>query len=568
MFCKNCWANLHDDTEQCSKCGLDPRLKREADADGSEVGKGQAPPAWLGNSSVPDTSKTPDKPSRCPVKNITLQGEPSRKDPLVRIIFAVAMMIVIGGGVYHYKTTSKELSIAELADSAKSELALVEAVASDLAGAGPLFVSKGPALAEQSLVRLAISGPVVVQVDTEIPGYMRDFNAGTKAFRAGNYTDAAFYYKEAYKAASPQDKGFETIKINLARSLTAYGWKVYGDRYFQSAKDYFEEANEHYMEDSSLKGYGYSQASLEDYAGAVESLTSLLKEYGPDEDVKKTLKQVYIRLADQELSGSKTSSSVRLMQQAQALDPDDENISNRLKALKRESDHEEGFSERRGTRFNVKFEGGENAITGNVIAILLEEAYQVIGTELSYYPDTPISAVLYSKEGFRDVTRSPAWAGALYDGRIKIPTGGITAKTSKLEAVLFHEYTHAVVHRIAKGRAPTWLNEGLAQYLENKREADYARILTSVATGGSVRLSHLEGSFMGLDSKSSALAYSVSLSATEYIIREYGIYACKRILEELGSGRTLAQAVNSVLFISYDELQDSWQRYLKNKYSD
>ncbi len=566
MFCKNCWANLPDDTEQCSKCGLDPRVVHEADAHDSEDSQGQAPPAWLGNTSVPDTSKTPEKPSRCPVKNITLQGEPSRKDPVVRIVFVVAMLIVIGGGVYHYKTTSKELSLVELADSVGPEFARIESVAADLAPAGPVLVPQGAGLAEQSLVQLASSGPVV-KVDTDIPGYVRDFNAGSKAFKAGNYADAAFYYKEAYKAASPEDKGFETIKINLARSLTALGWKIYGERDFQSAKDYFEEANEHYMEDSSLKGYGYSQASLEDYAGAVDSLTRLLKEYAPDVDVKKTLKQVYVRLADQELSGSRTASSVRLMQQAQALDPDDENISSRLKALKRESDHEAGFSERRGSRFNVKFEGGENAVTGNVIAILLEAAYQVIGTELSYYPDTPISAVLYSKEGFRDVTRSPAWAGALYDGRIKIPTGGITEKTSKLEAVLFHEYTHAVVHRIAKGRAPTWLNEGLAQYLENKREADYSRILTSTA-GDGVRLSHLEGSFMGMDTNSAALAYSVSLSATEYIIREYGIYACKRILEELGSGRTLAQAVSSVLFISYDELQDSWQRYLKRKYSD
>ncbi len=568
MFCKNCRAKLPDNTEQCSKCGLDPGLVHEVHEQGSEDNKDQTPPpAWLGNCSVPDASKTPDKPSRCPVKKITLQGEPSRKDPLVRIIFVVAMLVVIGGGVYHYKTTSKELSLAESMDAARPELARVDPIAADLVPTKPILVSQKPGLADQSPVQLASNAPVV-QVDTIVPGYVRDFNAGTKAFKAGDYTDAAFYYKEAYKAVSPEDKGFETIKVNLARSLTALGWKVYGERDFQSAKDYFEEANEHYMEDSSLKGYGYSQASLEDYAGAAESLSLLLKESGPDVDLKKTLKQVYLRLADQELSGSRTSSSVRLMQQAQALDPEDENISSRLEALKRESDHEAGFSERRGSRFNVKFEGGENAVTGNVIAILLEEAYQVVGTELSYYPDTPISAVLYSKEGFRDVTRSPAWAGALYDGRIKIPTGGVTEKTSQLEAVLFHEYTHAVVHRIAKGRAPTWLNEGLAQYLENKREADYSKILASIAAGGGVRLSHLEGSFMGLDTNSAALAYSASLSATEYIIREYGIYACKRILEELGSGRTLAQAVNSVLFISYGELQDSWQRYLKRKYSD
>ena len=47
---------------------------------------------------------------------------------------------------------------------------------------------------------------------------------------------------------------------------------------------------------------------------------------------------------------------------------------------------------------------------------------------------------MYTKERFRDVTGSPAWAGALFDGRIKVPAGGVTEKTELLEQVLFYEY--------------------------------------------------------------------------------------------------------------------------------
>ncbi len=551
MFCKNCWANLPDETEQCSKCGLDPRVAQEISADAPDVSKGQAPPEWLGNSSIPGAFNSAQRASRCPVRKVTLQGEPSRKDPLVRIIFTVAMLIVIAGAVYHYHTTTKAIR------AEKSDKAVTQSSGDARQG---LEVSQRPKL------RLA-SVAFPLKTGKDGTGYARDLYAGGAAFEAGNYRDAVFYFKEAYKAAGAEDEDLDMIKISLARSLTALGWEVYGEKDYRGAADYFDEANEHYMEAASLKGYGYAQASLDNYDEAIESFTLLLKEFGPDADVKKALKVVYVRLAERELSGSRTTRSLRLMEQASNLDPADENLKKRLEGIRRESDHEEGFSERRGSRFNVKFKGGENAVSGSVIAILLEEAYQVVGTELSYYPDKPISAVLYSKEGFRDITRSPAWAGALYDGRIKIPAGGITEKTDKLEAVLFHEYTHAVVHRISNGRAPTWLNEGLAQYLENKREADYAELLVAIVEADGVRLSQLEGSFLHLDRQNAAVAYSVSLSATEYIIREYGIYACKRILEQLGSGKSLPAAVNDVLFVSYDELQDGWQRYLNRKFS-
>jgi tetratricopeptide (TPR) repeat protein len=395
----------------------------------------------------------------------------------------------------------------------------------------------------------------------------QDFAAGVGAFKAGNYKDAAFYFKEVYQAVPLDgDGGFETIKINIARSLTALGWESFGDKDFQSAKELFEEAGEFYMEGSSLKGFAYSQVQLEEYDGAIDSLDILLRDFGPDVDANMTLKLVYVKQAKQMMFVGKTNESVRLMEEASALDPSDESLLDELEEVREESSYEEGFGERKGTRFNVKYEGSENAVTGHVIAILLEEAYQTIGAKFSYYPEEPISAVLYSSESFRDVTRSPSWAGALYDGRIKIPVGGITDRTSELEAVLFHEYTHAVVHRLSGGRAPTWLNEGLAQYFEDKREADYKTILSEVVAGGGVDLSRIEGSFMNLDAKGAAVAYALSLSATEYIIREYGIYASRRILEGLGGGQSLSESINATIFISYEELAIDWQRYLKRKF--
>jgi len=221
---------------------------------------------------------------------------------------------------------------------------------------------------------------------------------------------------------------------------------------------------------------------------------------------------------------------------------------------------EEGMYSKEGSHFTVKFDGGENGVDGHVIAILLEEAYMKVGADLNFYPTDRIEAVLYTKDQFRDVTRSPAWAGALYDGRIKAPAGGIMEKSSLLEKVLFHEYTHALVHRLSHGRAPTWLNEGLAQYEEGQDDSFHAESLREFARKGrkDFSLRSLEGSFMGLTSAEAQSAYILSLSATRYIVREFGVSAVKRILEALASGQDMNSAIRSSIYISYDDLDRSW----------
>lgn len=213
--------------------------------------------------------------------------------------------------------------------------------------------------------------------------------------------------------------------------------------------------------------------------------------------------------------------------------------------------------------FTVKYEGGENILTGYVIGMLLEEAYMKVGADLGFYPTDRIEALLYTADTFRDVTRSPSWAGAIYDGRIKLPAGGINEKTAELEKVIYHEYTHAVVHRLSGGRAPVWLNEGMAQYEEGRSSSEHSELLRKIAESNRVDIRVFERSFMGLNAAGASLAYLISLSATEYLIREYGLTSLRRILDGLKSGMTMDAAVSSALYISYGDLESGWLRSLK-----
>ena len=366
----------------------------------------------------------------------------------------------------------------------------------------------------------------------------------------GRYAEAA----TAIRTALDADPGSSALRRALVRTLNLEALGRYDASDFAGARDLWEEARTLSDDPMIIKNLGFSQIALEDFSAAAETLGPLKA----DTQVSSTLKDLYSKLADMHYKSGDTTRSVEFFQKAYELDPADERLAQTIEKLRTEDEAESGMESKEGRHFLVKFDGAENAVTGHLIGLLLEEAYYKVGSDLGFYPSDILGAVLYSGVRFHDITKSPSWSGAIYDGRIKIPAGGLTEKTEVLERVIFHEYTHAVVHRLSGGRAPTWLNEGLAQYEEDKSVAGYEDTIKDLAGQNGVTLRRLEGSFMGLDGRSAKGAYLLSLSATTYIIDEFGISSAKRILEELLNGASLDEAISAAVYLSYDDLETSW----------
>ena len=293
-------------------------------------------------------------------------------------------------------------------------------------------------------------------------------------------------------------------------------------------------------------------------SGDMERAAEALEAIPNDPEARNHLKRIYRNMGRERYARGDIAGASEFLGKALEIDPSDAELKRELARAEGERSTEESMGTRDGSRFLVKFDGGENAVAGHLIGLLLEEAYIKVGSDLDLRPEGRVEALLYTRERFRDITRSPSWAGAIYDGRIKIPAGGITEKTSELEKVVFHEYTHAVVRDASKGRAPVWLNEGIAQYEEGRSSAEYSRLLSDVAGTGKVRLRALEGSFMGLKSDQAQIAYLLGLSATEYIIREFGLFSVRNILENLGKGMGMDEAISTALGLSYADLERSW----------
>lgn len=378
----------------------------------------------------------------------------------------------------------------------------------------------------------------------------------SEALARGDLDRADALLREAAKGISA-DEAERALAVVLAKKAE----KDIESGDFQTAIARLQEASGLSNEAGILSLLAKAQYRSGDLASAAATLEKLPHEPGNLE----RLKAVYIMLGKKMREAGDMNGAALFFGKAARLDPEDAALSEALASAEREDSFEAGMGRREGGHFLVKFEGGENAEAGHLIGLLLEEAYLKVGSDLGHHPDKRIEALLYSKEAFRDITRSPSWAGAIYDGRIKLPAGGITAKTSALEKVIFHEYTHAVVRELSKGRAPVWLNEGLAQYEEGQSSAPYERTLSALASKSALKLRPLEGSFMGLDAREAQMAYVLSLSATEYVIREFGLFSVRAILERLGEGMGLDEAISASLGVSYEELEKDWRSALLSR---
>jgi hypothetical protein len=174
------------------------------------------------------------------------------------------------------------------------------------------------------------------------------------------------------------------------------------------------------------------------------------------------------------------------------------------------------------------------------------------------------SGDLYTDRQFQEVTDAPGWSSGIFDGKIRIPIGGIEQETPGLRRLLLHEYTHAAVRSLTR-RVPTWLNEGLAQYFEGREisssQRESLRHLAQAEKLPSLR--QLEGSFMGLSGGQAGYAYLFSLSAVRYIIDQHGMYRIKGVLDELAAGANTEKALNSAIMLSYEEIDRGWKRSLE-----
>jgi len=253
---------------------------------------------------------------------------------------------------------------------------------------------------------------------------------------------------------------------------------------------------------------------------------------------------------------------------AASLRPDAE-VEAALQKAQRDKQEEEQYKENESAHFMLRYSGSSEPALARAVLHTLERHYGAIESELNYSPPDSIGVILYTKQAFADITQAPNWVGALNDGRIRVPVQGLSEVTPDLSRVLKHELTHSFVQQKTRGHAPTWIQEGLAQWMEGKRSDSNAAALVRMYTADpSMGVLHFGGDWMKMSSADSGIAYAWALANVEYIVQAGGMNDIDRILGRLTTGESPEATVQAVVRSNYADLARDTVTYLRKTYGN
>lgn len=239
-----------------------------------------------------------------------------------------------------------------------------------------------------------------------------------------------------------------------------------------------------------------------------------------------------------------------------------------LRKIDRESYVEGDFREVQGYdegHFRITFDGTQNTRTAYGTRVILEQARRDIGRRFGFYPKDKISVVLYTRVQYNRALSAPNWSGALFDGKIRLPTKGLGSNALPLKNTIYHEYVHAVVVRMGGERVPGWLHEGLAQYFEPDARG-YRFSEFDLNRHGALTFANLENGFSGLPGRYVSVAYAQSQSFVGYLIQEHGgMFRIKRLLGELNKGKDTHEALMAAYGMDRGTLEGRWRSSLERK---
>ncbi len=374
--------------------------------------------------------------------------------------------------------------------------------------------------------------------------------------RRGEHEKALEQLQKAYQLYSADP----TLKKNLATAYTLVGKRLIEHNRFDEAAEKFEQARELYPDEPSYsKLRGIALYLGKRYDSAIVEFERARGLSGDSAELLYYLGRVYYDTGE-------TAHSVELWEKGLAIDPANRNLQEVLAKGRRELVAEAVMDKEHSGRFLVSYDVELKTELADQVLDVLESAYNAVGSDLGYFPTARVPVILYTKKEYKSITASPDWSGGLYDGKIRLPIGGITEIPPRLRGVLRHEYTHVVINELTKGNCPTWLNEGIAE-VEGRKEFDspLTELDKAAKSGALLPVKSLEDSFASLGGKEATVAYQQSYSLVRFMVATYGWYKVREILVNLGDGMPVNAAVAKAFAdfgLTYNDVEGEWRAHL------
>lgn len=252
-------------------------------------------------------------------------------------------------------------------------------------------------------------------------------------------------------------------------------------------------------------------------------------------------------------------------EKAAKLAPGREDVRQALAKLQLESAVENDL-ERSDTRpFILRFAGDSVPVDLGSLKEMLWDAHRQIGQQLSYFPGHNITVLLYPEADFQKVRSLSHPVAGLYDGKIRLPLKAGRTTGKELKRILWHEYTHALVHDLSKNRCPIWLNEGLATLQESRvSPPDLAPVRAALKQGKLPAWERL-WSQVDYDPATLHLNYPTSYLIAQYLVNRGGWRRMVALLRRLGQGFPVQDALRAEYQMEPAALERDWRAWLNRQ---
>ncbi len=222
--------------------------------------------------------------------------------------------------------------------------------------------------------------------------------------------------------------------------------------------------------------------------------------------------------------------------------------------------------------FVIRYDRNQNKESPYIIRSVLRDTYRKIGHYFNYYPDGKITVIIFNSALFYKKTEQNKHKGirALYDGKIRLPAIDDDTDLVEFKSLLWHEYTHALIHRMAGANCPLWLNEGLAQVMEDKvKPIRYLRYAKSFVKGDYVDFSRL----FSVKRQKELIEivpdlrkfYMQAFLMAKFLIDNYQMYRISNFILALKENKNFEDIFEENFFMSVERFEDKWLKYVESK---
>ena len=306
--------------------------------------------------------------------------------------------------------------------------------------------------------------------------------------------------------------------------------------------------------------HAYQRHEIREALQALEHATTLNPNFAPAYTLRGEI-QYY---GAQNLKEAKAA-----WQRAFELDPTQPGLTEQLERVTRELPVESKFERLTQAYFDVRYEEQLESPVGFDVRDALLEARRTIGTDFAYWPKHKMVVLIYSAESFRALRQdTPEWVKGEFEaqvqGKIRIPLPSAQLHQASVKSILFHEYTHALLHDLTKARCPTWLNEGLAEYEGARYQArSLTRLAAAYQAQRTIPWRELSEHFSPTRSvEEIQFAYEQAYSMVSYLVQRYTFWRMRRVLAAIADGTPWEETTTKEFRASMIRLEQDWRQWL------